>query len=114
MVQGLAKRVLLLIITLLTISSVNVFPVPKVNAASLTVTASGTNIIVNTGEGLVYTFNQYGDLVSAKINGIELNSSRPSHTNSGFPAGTVSYQLVFDATGAIPRSVIFCKIHKIQ
>ncbi|MBD3921775.1 hypothetical protein H8B09_23635 [Paenibacillus sp. PR3] len=61
---------------------------------SLTVSTSGTNIIVNTGAGLSYIINQYGDLISANMNSTELQGNyKPSHTNSGFPSGTVSYQL---------------------
>ncbi len=94
MIHSLTRRTLLLIMTLLALTSVNVSNVPKGHAASLTVTTSGSNIVVNTGAGLVYTINHLGDLISAKMNGIELNGSRPSHTLSGFPPATVSYQLL--------------------
>lgn len=100
MFQRIEKRLLLIMFTLSMLMALNLLSSSTTNAASLTVTNSGTNIIVNTGVGLEYTINQYGDLASAKVNGIELNGSRPSHTNSGFPAGTVSYQL-FDSGSTV-------------
>lgn len=94
MFKSLARSMLLLMLALVIIASGNLVPAAKTNAASLMVTTNGANIVVDTGAGLVYTINQYGDLASAKVNGIELNSSRPSHTNSGIPPGTISYQLL--------------------
>jgi rhamnogalacturonan endolyase len=90
----LSKRtrgVLLLIAAVIAILS---NPVSSSYAAPLTVTVNASDIVVNTGAGLVYTINQYGDLTSAKMNGTEtLSYHKPSYLNSGMWPGTVSYEL---------------------
>ncbi|MFD1884886.1 rhamnogalacturonan lyase B N-terminal domain-containing protein [Paenibacillus wenxiniae] len=68
---------------------------PHAHAAAISVTENGSNLIVNTGAGLVYTVNKNnGDLISSKMNGTELSSSggKGSHIGSGLgSAATVTW-----------------------
>ncbi len=93
MLRLMMRRVLIVLCLIMVIATTNLFPASKGYAAALTVTSSGTNIIINTGSGLVYTIDQYGNLTSAKMNCIELNGSKASQINSGV-AGTVSWNLL--------------------
>jgi rhamnogalacturonan endolyase len=80
-------------------------------AASIGVTDDGTNIIVDTGAGLVYKIKKTtGDMTSAKLNGTELNSSnKPSQIDSGLGTATVTYSTF--ASGS--QVLITCKTDTI-
>lgn len=58
--------------------------------AAFGVTTSGSNLIADTGGGLVFTVNSGGDLSSIRLNGNELNIGTPSGVNSGFGATSVT------------------------
>jgi rhamnogalacturonan endolyase len=66
------------------IATTAVYPASTGHAATINVTDNGSRIEVNTGSGLVYVVNKTnGDIISAKMNGTELNSNRGSHIGSG-------------------------------
>lgn len=67
------------------------YPTSTGHAATIYVTDNGSRIEVNTGAGLVYTVNKTnGDIISAKMNGTELNgSSKASHIGSGLGSANV-------------------------
>lgn len=78
----------ILVLTLM----LNIISVPTAFAASVYVKDSGSRIVVNTGKGLEYTINKSnGDMISCKMNGIELNSSKASHINSGLGSAKVTW-----------------------
>lgn len=65
---------------------------PVIHAKPVGINNSGSNLIINTGSGLVYTINKKnGDMTSCKLNGIELCGSKPSHINSGLGSANVTY-----------------------
>lgn len=68
------------------------YPTSTGHAATINVTDNGSRIEVNTGAGLVYTVNKTnGDIISAKMNGTELNgSSKGSHISSGLGSANVT------------------------
>ncbi|SHN69869.1 rhamnogalacturonan endolyase [Paenibacillus sp. ov031] len=69
------------------------YPTSTGHAATINVTDNGSRIEVNTGAGLVYTVNKTnGDIISAKMNGTELNgSSKGSHISSGLGSANVTW-----------------------
>ncbi|MDK8190534.1 rhamnogalacturonan lyase B N-terminal domain-containing protein [Paenibacillus sp. UMB7766-LJ446] len=69
------------------------YPTSTGHAATINVTDNGSRIEVNTGAGLVYTVNKTnGDIISAKMNGTELNgSSKGSHIGSGLGSANVTW-----------------------
>lgn len=69
------------------------YPTSTGHAATIYVTDNGSRIEVNTGAGLVYTVNKTnGDIISAKMNGTELNgSSKASHIGSGLGSANVTW-----------------------
>jgi len=86
------KSVSLLLVFALIITAFFI-PASHVQAATVYVTDNGTNIIVNTGAGLEYTVQKSsGSIISAKMNGTELNgSTKSSHINSGLGSATVTW-----------------------
>ncbi|CAI6080107.1 hypothetical protein PAECIP112173_02785 [Paenibacillus sp. JJ-100] len=84
MTRHWAKKGLSMLLLIVMAASVFAFPTSTSNAAAIQVIDSGSRIEVNTGSGLVYIVNKAnGDIISAKLNGTELNSSRGSHISSG-------------------------------
>lgn len=85
MFTHLARKAILFIVIAVMAVSIHVFPASKSYAATVYVTDNGSTIVVNTGAGLIYTINKdNGDLVSSKLNGIELSgSTKASHIASG-------------------------------
>ncbi|SEK39613.1 rhamnogalacturonan lyase B N-terminal domain-containing protein [Paenibacillus sp. OK003] len=69
------------------------YPTSTGHAATIYVTDNGSRVEVNTGAGLVYTVNKTnGDIISAKMNGTELNgSSKASHIGSGLGSANVTW-----------------------
>ncbi|KAA8784007.1 rhamnogalacturonan endolyase [Paenibacillus sp. 4624] len=84
MTQRLVKKWTSMLLFIAMVASVFAFPASKSHAATIQVTDNGSRIEVNTGSGLVYVVNKTnGDIISAKMNGTELNSNRGSHIGSG-------------------------------
>ena len=84
MTQRLVKKCTSTLLFVVMFASVFVFPASTSHAATIQVTDNGSRIEVNTGSGLVYVVNKTnGDIISAKMNGTELNSNRGSHIGSG-------------------------------
>ncbi|MFX3648820.1 MAG: rhamnogalacturonan lyase B N-terminal domain-containing protein [Paenibacillus sp.] len=84
MTQRTVRKALGIFLIVVMIATVAVFPASTGHAATIYVTDNGSRIEVNTGSGLVYVVNKTnGDIISAKMNGTELNSNRGSHIGSG-------------------------------
>ncbi|EPS39845.1 hypothetical protein H072_6295 [Dactylellina haptotyla CBS 200.50] len=68
----------------------------RVSFAAFGITTSGSNYVVDTGGGLVYSVStSTGDIVSLKYNGVEYqDSSKNTHINSGLGSSSVSGGLV--------------------
>ncbi|WP_411735595.1 rhamnogalacturonan lyase B N-terminal domain-containing protein [Paenibacillus sp. M2] len=84
MTKSIVRKALGLFLIVVMIATAAVYPASTGHAATINVTDNGTRIEVNTGSGLVYVVNKTnGDIISAKMNGTELNSNRGSHIGSG-------------------------------
>lgn len=84
MTQRSWRKALGLFLIVVMIATAAVYPASTGHAATINVTDNGSRIEVNTGSGLVYVVNKTnGDIISAKMNGTELNSNRGSHIGSG-------------------------------
>ncbi|WP_145324901.1 rhamnogalacturonan lyase B N-terminal domain-containing protein [Paenibacillus xylanexedens] len=84
MTQRSLRKALGLFLIVVMIATAAVYPASTGHAATINVSDNGSRIEVNTGSGLVYVVNKTnGDIISAKMNGMELNSNRGSHIGSG-------------------------------
>ncbi|MBT2287400.1 hypothetical protein J7E78_28320 [Paenibacillus polymyxa] len=84
MTKSIVRKALGLFLVIVMIATAAVYPASTGHAATIYVTDNGSRIEVNTGSGLVYVVNKTnGDIISAKMNGTELNSNRGSHIGSG-------------------------------
>ncbi|WFR63795.1 rhamnogalacturonan lyase B N-terminal domain-containing protein [Paenibacillus amylolyticus] len=84
MTQRSLRKAFGLFLMVVMIATAAVYPASTGHAATIYVTDNGSRIEVNTGSGLVYVVNKTnGDIISAKMNGTELNSNRGSHIGSG-------------------------------
>ncbi|WP_458462715.1 rhamnogalacturonan lyase B N-terminal domain-containing protein [Paenibacillus sp.] len=84
MTQRIVRKAFGLFLMVVMIAPAAVYPASTGHAATINVTDNGSRIEVNTGSGLVYVVNKTnGDIISAKMNGTELNSNRGSHIGSG-------------------------------
>lgn len=84
MAKGIVRKSLGLFLILALIVTASIYPASTGQAATIYVNDTGSRIEVNTGSGLVYVVNKTnGDIISAKMNGTELNSNRGSHIGSG-------------------------------
>ncbi|MBY0115865.1 rhamnogalacturonan lyase B N-terminal domain-containing protein [Paenibacillus sp. FSL L8-0435] len=84
MTKSIVRKALGLFLIVVMIATAAVYPASTGHAATINVTDNGSRIEVNTGSGLVYVVNKTnGDIISAKMNGTELNSNRGSHIGSG-------------------------------
>ncbi|WP_339190547.1 rhamnogalacturonan lyase B N-terminal domain-containing protein [Paenibacillus sp. FSL R5-0490] len=84
MTKSIVRKALSLFLIVVMIATAVVYPASTGHAATINVTDNGSRIEVNTGSGLVYVVNKTnGDIISAKMNGTELNSNRGSHIGSG-------------------------------
>ncbi|MGN7414662.1 rhamnogalacturonan lyase B N-terminal domain-containing protein [Paenibacillus sp. SAF-068] len=84
MTKSIVRKALGLFLIVVMIATAAVYPASTGHAATIYVTDNGSRIEVNTGSGLVYVVNKTnGDIISAKMNGTELNSNRGSHIGSG-------------------------------
>ncbi|MCP1187449.1 rhamnogalacturonan lyase B N-terminal domain-containing protein [Paenibacillus sp. 1781tsa1] len=84
MTKSIVRKALGLFLIVVMVATAAVYPASTGHAATIQVTDNGSRIEVNTGSGLVYVVNKTnGDIISAKMNGTELNSNRGSHIGSG-------------------------------
>ncbi|KAA8753904.1 rhamnogalacturonan lyase B N-terminal domain-containing protein [Paenibacillus sp. UASWS1643] len=84
MTKSILRKALGLFLIVVMIATAAVYPASTGHAATINVSDNGSRIEVNTGSGLVYVVNKTnGDIISAKMNGTELNSNRGSHIGSG-------------------------------
>lgn len=84
MAKRFVRKSLGLFLILALIVTASIYPASTGQAATIYVNDTGSRIEVNTGSGLVYVVNKTnGDIISAKMNGTELNSNRGSHIGSG-------------------------------
>lgn len=84
MAKRFVRKSLGLFLILALIVTASIYPASTGQAATIYVNDTGSRIEVNTGSGLVYVVNRTnGDIISAKMNGTELNSNRGSHIGSG-------------------------------
>ncbi|MDQ0723558.1 rhamnogalacturonan endolyase [Paenibacillus sp. W4I10] len=84
MTKSIVRKALGLFLIVVMIATAAVYPASTGHAATINVSDNGSRIEVNTGSGLVYVVNKTnGDIISAKMNGTELNSNRGSHIGSG-------------------------------
>jgi rhamnogalacturonan endolyase len=85
------RRAAMLVLLMALVTTGGWLSAPHAHAAAIGVTENGSNIVVTTGAGLVYTVNKNnGDIISSKMNGTELSSSggKGSHIGSGLGSGT--------------------------
>jgi rhamnogalacturonan endolyase len=89
----LIRLIICLTLVNVILSSTNLGSSNYVYAAAVGVTDNGTNIVVDTGAGLVYTVNKSnGDMTSCKLNGTELNASnKASQISSGLGSANVTW-----------------------
>ncbi|PWW37946.1 MULTISPECIES: rhamnogalacturonan lyase B N-terminal domain-containing protein [Paenibacillus] len=93
MSKRLMKKGISSFLFLVMMTAAVLYPTSTGHAATIYVTDNGSRIEVNTGAGLVYTVNKTnGDIISAKMNGTELNgSSKASHIGSGLGSANVTW-----------------------
>lgn len=93
MSRRLVKKGFSSFLLLVMMAAAVLYPTSTGHAATINVTDNGSRIEVNTGAGLVYTVNKTnGDIISAKMNGTELNgSSKGSHISSGLGSANVTW-----------------------
>ncbi|MFB8376251.1 rhamnogalacturonan lyase B N-terminal domain-containing protein [Paenibacillus taichungensis] len=93
MSRSLVKKGFSSFLFLVMMAAAVLYPTSTGHAATIYVTDNGSRIEVNTGAGLVYTVNKTnGDIISAKMNGTELNgSSKASHIGSGLGSANVTW-----------------------
>ncbi|QLG37717.1 hypothetical protein HW560_06100 [Paenibacillus sp. E222] len=93
MSKRLMKKGISSFLFLVMMTAAVLYPTSTGHAATIYVTDNGSRIEVNTGAGLVYTVNKTnGDIISAKMNGTELNgSSKGSHIGSGLGSANVTW-----------------------
>ncbi|PIH57839.1 rhamnogalacturonan lyase B N-terminal domain-containing protein [Paenibacillus sp. LK1] len=93
MSRRLMKKAFSSFLLLVMMAAAVLYPTSTGHAATIYVTDNGSRIEVNTGAGLVYTVNKTnGDIISAKMNGTELNgSSKASHIGSGLGSANVTW-----------------------
>lgn len=93
MSKRLVKKGISSFLFLVMMTAAVLYPTSTGHAATISVTDNGSRIEVNTGAGLVYTVNKTnGDIISAKMNGTELNgSSKGSHIGSGLGSANVTW-----------------------
>ncbi|SDL01609.1 rhamnogalacturonan endolyase [Paenibacillus sp. OK060] len=93
MSRRLMKKAFSSFLLLVMMAAAVLYPTSTGHAATINVTDNGSRIEVNTGAGLVYTVNKTnGDIISAKMNGTELNgSSKGSHISSGLGSANVTW-----------------------
>lgn len=93
MSRRLVKKGFSSFLLLVMMAAAVLYPTSTGHAATINVTDNGSRIEVNTGAGLVYTVNKTnGDIISAKMNGTELNgSSKGSHIGSGLGSANVTW-----------------------
>ncbi|MDR9748163.1 rhamnogalacturonan lyase B N-terminal domain-containing protein [Paenibacillus taichungensis] len=93
MSRRLMKKAFSSFLLLVMMAAAVLYPTSTGHAATIYVTDNGSRIEVNTGAGLIYTVNKTnGDIISAKMNGTELNgSSKASHIGSGLGSANVTW-----------------------
>lgn len=93
MSRHLMKKAFSSFLLLVMMAAAVLYPTSTGHAATIYVTDNGSRIEVNTGAGLIYTVNKTnGDIISAKMNGTELNgSSKASHIGSGLGSANVTW-----------------------
>ncbi|WP_282936109.1 rhamnogalacturonan lyase B N-terminal domain-containing protein [Paenibacillus sp. RC67] len=91
---SIMRKLVVILLAMVIVVGASLFHVNIGYAAGIGVTDNGSTIVVDTGAGLVYTINKSnGDMISCKLNGIELTTSSGKYSQiaSGFGSATVTW-----------------------